>query len=162
MLILSAHRSDIISSFTSTTGIAWSLDSLSCKCAGEVAYGYGARNLSSHVEAWGPVESIWKDTNCVRAASYSWSLPNLSEEQITFADAGIILWLLWISLRLIFTNISCNLILSKLFIHQLTFRHRASCILGQAFHYSPENAFYIFNQQIYFIIWYLLDRASFI
>ena len=34
----------------------------------------------------------------------------------------------------------------------LTFRHRASCILGQAFHFSPENAFYIFNQQIYFII----------
>ena len=34
----------------------------------------------------------------------------------------------------------------------LTFRLRASCILGQAFHYSPENAFYIFNQQIYFII----------
>ena len=34
----------------------------------------------------------------------------------------------------------------------LTFRHRASCILGQAFHYSSENAFYIFNQQIYFII----------
>jgi len=35
---------------------------------------------------------------------------------------------------------------------RLTFRHRASCILGQAFHYSPENAFYIFNKQIYFII----------
>ena len=35
---------------------------------------------------------------------------------------------------------------------KLTFRHRASCILGQAFHYSPENDFYIFNQQIYFII----------
>ena len=35
----------------------------------------------------------------------------------------------------------------------LTFRHRsASCILGQAFRYSPENAFYIFNQQIYLII----------
>jgi len=34
----------------------------------------------------------------------------------------------------------------------LTFRHRASCILGQAFRYSPEKAFYIFNQQIYFII----------
>ena len=31
-------------------------------------------------------------------------------------------------------------------------RHRASCILGQAFRYTPENAFYIFNQQIYFII----------
>ena len=44
----------------------------------------------------------------------------------------------------------------------LTFRHRASCILGQAFHYTPENAFYIFKQQIYFIIWYLLDRASLI
>jgi len=25
----------------------------------------------------------------------------------------------------------------------LTFRHRASFILGQAFHYSPENTFYI-------------------
>ena len=34
----------------------------------------------------------------------------------------------------------------------LTFRHLASCIQGQAFRYSPENAFYIFNQQIYFII----------
>ena len=34
----------------------------------------------------------------------------------------------------------------------LTFRHRASCILGHVFHCSPENAFYIFNQQIYFII----------
>ena len=44
----------------------------------------------------------------------------------------------------------------------LTFRHRASSILGQAFRYSPENAFYIFNQQIYFIIWYLIDRASLI
>ena len=44
----------------------------------------------------------------------------------------------------------------------LSFRHHASCILGQAFHYSPENAFYIFNQQTYFIIWYLLDRASLI
>ena len=44
----------------------------------------------------------------------------------------------------------------------LTFRHRASCIWGQAFHYSPENAFYVFNQQIYFIIWYFLDRASLI
>ena len=44
----------------------------------------------------------------------------------------------------------------------LTFRHRASCILEQVFRYSPENAFYIFNQQIYFIIWYLLDGASLI
>ena len=55
-----------------------------------------------------------------------------------------------------------SLVLYVLPCWQLTFRHRASCILGQAFHYSPENAFYIFNQQIYFIIWYLLDRASLI
>jgi hypothetical protein len=34
----------------------------------------------------------------------------------------------------------------------LTFRHRASSVLGQTFRYSPENAFYIFNQQIYFVI----------
>ena len=47
-------------------------------------------------------------------------------------------------------------------IFSLTFRHLASCILGQAFHYSPENAFYIFNQQICFIVWYLLDRSSLI
>jgi len=34
--------------------------------------------------------------------------------------------------------------------------------IGQAFRCYPENAFYIFNQHIYFIIWYLLDRASLI
>ena len=44
----------------------------------------------------------------------------------------------------------------------LTFRHRASCIEEQAFRFSPQNAFYIFNQQIYFIIWYLLYGASLI
>jgi hypothetical protein len=44
----------------------------------------------------------------------------------------------------------------------LNFRHRASSYIGQAFRYYPENAFYIFNQQIYFIVWYLLDRASLI
>ena len=40
----------------------------------------------------------------------------------------------------------------------------APCVLyiGQAFRYCPENAFYIFNQQIYFIIWHLIDRASLI
>ena len=43
----------------------------------------------------------------------------------------------------------------------LTFRHRA-LYKGQALRYFPENAFYIFNQHIYFIIWYLLDRASLI
>ena len=41
---------------------------------------------------------------------------------------------------------------------------KSPCVLyvGQAFRYSPENAFYIFNQQMYFIFWYLLDRASLI
>ena len=48
--------------------------------------------------------------------------------------------------------------------HCLGFNLKAPCVLyiGQAFRYFPENAFYIFNQQIYFIIWYLLDRASLI
>jgi len=36
--------------------------------------------------------------------------------------------------------------------HFSNFRHRVSSILGQEFCCSPENAFYIFNQQIYFII----------
>jgi len=41
---------------------------------------------------------------------------------------------------------------------------KAPCVLyiGQAFRFYPENAYYIFNQQIYFIIWYFLDRASLI
>jgi len=34
--------------------------------------------------------------------------------------------------------------------------------VGHAFRYPPENAFYICNQKIYFIIWYLLHRASLI
>jgi hypothetical protein len=40
----------------------------------------------------------------------------------------------------------------------------APCVLytWKVFRCSPENAFHIFNQQIYFIIWYLLDRASLI
>jgi hypothetical protein len=48
--------------------------------------------------------------------------------------------------------------------HQIFINLYAPCVLyiGQAFHYSPDNAFYIFNHQIYFIIWYLLDRASLI
>ena len=34
------------------------------------------------------------------------------------------------------------------------FNFQVPCVLyiGQAFRYSPENAFYVFNQQIYFII----------
>ena len=41
---------------------------------------------------------------------------------------------------------------SSTVMRRLTFRHRVSCIMGQAFRYSPENASYIFNQQIYFIM----------
>jgi len=35
-----------------------------------------------------------------------------------------------------------------------TLNLQAPCVLylGQAFRYTPENAFYIFNQQIYFIV----------
>jgi hypothetical protein len=49
-------------------------------------------------------------------------------------------------------------------LREFPFNFYAPCVfyIGQAFRYSPENAFYIFNQQIYFIIWYLLDRASLI
>ena len=39
-------------------------------------------------------------------------------------------------------------------VHIFYINLQALCVLyiGQAFRYSPENAFYIFNQQIYFII----------
>ena len=63
-----------------------------------------------------------------------------------------------VRLRQVDTLIICMTILYLLILiirsclFRLTFRHRASCILGQAFHYSPENAFYVLNQQIYFII----------
>ena len=52
----------------------------------------------------------------------------------------------------------------KVSLFLLEFNLKAPCVLyiGQAFRYSPENDFYIFNQQIYFIIWYFPDRASFI
>ena len=46
--------------------------------------------------------------------------------------------------------------------HHIKLQARRVLYIGQTFRYSPENAFYIFNQQIYFIIWYLLDRASLI
>ena len=62
----------------------------------------------------------------------------------------------------VITDFRCNLNLQYIKPLTLIFRHRASCILGQAFHYAPENAFYIFNQQIYFIVWHLLERASLI
>ena len=34
----------------------------------------------------------------------------------------------------------------------LTFRLPCVLYIGQAFRYPPENTFYVFNQQIYFII----------
>jgi len=39
---------------------------------------------------------------------------------------------------------------------RLTFRHRASSILGQAFRYSPENAFYVFNLILFLILFLFL------
>ena len=43
---------------------------------------------------------------------------------------------------------------SKLFTNCGKINLYAPCVLyiGQAFGYSPENAFYLFNEQIYFII----------
>ena len=52
------------------------------------------------------------------------------------------------SVRTALQTVFTSVIKTKL----LTFRHRASQYTGQVFRYSPENAFYIFNQQIYFII----------
>ena len=59
-----------------------------------------------------------------------------------FVTVGGSLPLGWSATCAVLTSIYCR----------LTFRHRASCILGQAFRCSPENAFYIFNHQTYFII----------
>jgi len=45
-----------------------------------------------------------------------------------------------------------NLFFSSLLSTTLTLRALRFLYIGQAFRYSPENAFYIFNQQIYFIV----------
>ena len=68
------------------------------------------------------------------------------------------LWINWSNV----TALTSSLRQTSKAVHQdtLTFRHRTSCITGQAFRYSPENAFCVFNPQIYFIIWYLLGPAS--
>ena len=49
-----------------------------------------------------------------------------------------------------FRNVRLNLRITR----EHTFNFQAPCVLckGQAFRYSPENAFYIFNPQIYFVI----------
>ena len=67
-------------------------------------------------------------------------------------DSVLIGWLVMKWSSLIYQSLKMKMLLLFETMRVLTFRHRASCILGQAFHYSPENAFYIFNQQIYFII----------
>jgi len=67
----------------------------------------------------------------------------------------------WLLLGPVVPRVTLLLIMSCIE-RMLTFRHRASSTLEQAFRYYTENAFYIFNQQIYFIIWYFLDRASLI
>ena len=70
----------------------------------------------------------------------------------------LILTVQFLQPHITFSLININILLapcsetSLVHFFPLIFRHRVSCILGQAFHYSPENAFYIFNQQIYFII----------
>jgi len=56
----------------------------------------------------------------------------------------------------------CHICSSKIWIKRFNIYKPCVLYIGQAFRYSPQNAFYIFNQQIYLIIWYLLDRASLI
>ena len=51
---------------------------------------------------------------------------------------------------------------AMMFWKELTFKTPCVLYIGQSFRYSSENAFYVFNQQIYFIIWYVLDRTSLI
>jgi len=50
--------------------------------------------------------------------------------------------------------IKCSHTHSVYFTLKTSLNLQAPCVLyiGQAFRYSPENAFYIFNLQIYFII----------
>ena len=89
--------------------------------------------------------------NCIKLAMcicwYRYCI-HLSMYLTTLSDSRIGLQPTFYSLIFISLHIRSYI----LFIFRtLTFRHRASCILGQAFHYSPENAFYIFNHQIYFI-----------
>ena len=49
------------------------------------------------------------------------------------------------------------------FSKQLHFRHHTSYILGQAYRYSPEYAFYIFSEQVHLIIFLgFLSQSSFI
>ena len=75
-------------------------------------------------------------------------LNKVAIERVYFKRLAISLWV--IKTSDLYSSIIFHEVCKRLD-QPLTFRHRASCILGQAFHYSPENAFYIFNQQIYFI-----------
>ena len=47
-------------------------------------------------------------------------------------------------------------------LHVLTFRHHCILYIGQAFRYSPKNAFYIFNQQIYIYFLTLAEQSQFV
>ena len=68
----------------------------------------------------------------------------------------------WRNYHATLLEISCLAVCYKLCTHVFNLKAPYVLYVGQAFRCSPENAFYIFNQQIYFIIWYLLDRASLI
>ena len=81
-------------------------------------------------------------------------LKNLSHRRFAFRKSYFGLFVVFVVAKVAHINTLRTGLLNYLNARSrgLTFRHRASCIEGQALRFSPENAFYIFNQQIYFII----------
>ena len=127
----------------------------------------GGRNNMNNIinDKW--QQTFWFDIPYIRTVTLCGSIRKL----YVILAVNVLIWTFCsVTARMISASVTFHEIVSALKVYwealhsssPLTSRHRASCILGQAFHYSPENAFYIFNQQIYFIIWYLLDRASLI
>ena len=99
-------------------------------------------------------EHIWRYVDCVRTACLADRILLRILMLLNFSKwptwhTVLLFYNTFITVLYMFRATSCSSSGGQIV---LTFRHRASCILGQAFRYSPENAFYIFNQQIYFII----------
>ena len=80
----------------------------------------------------------------------------LRKEDITLLDSKILVWWLHINLQRRFGNRTLQDVES--------INLYAPCVLytGTGVSLLFIERFFIFNQQIYFIIWYLLDRASLI
>jgi len=74
---------------------------------------------------------------------------------IGFSDRNVKIIIFWegTAYNLVHINVSVERAASNVGMVVDSINLKATCFLyiGQAFRYSPENAFYIFNQQIYFI-----------